>query len=79
MKVMRATKKFVVKQVRMPDGLSSAAGVTIHEGEHVLFIGSINNMNGTVAISEVKQHMEIIRNEHLCNRPRSRLGGTKSL
>ena len=51
MRVMRATKKFVVKQVRMPDRLSSAAGVTIHEGEHVLFIGSINNMNGTVAIS----------------------------
>jgi hypothetical protein len=51
MKVMKARKKFVVKQARMPDGLSSTAGVTIHEGEHVLFIGVVNNMNGTVAIS----------------------------
>lgn len=28
---------------------------------------------------EIKQYMEILRNEHLCDRPGSRLGGTKSL
>jgi len=57
----------------------SAARITIAHQVEILTESNLLDITNLVKTSEVKQHMEIIRNEHLCNRPRSRLGGTKSL
>jgi hypothetical protein len=48
---MRALRKIVIRPTQAPDKSSYMVPVIISEGEHVLLLGPVDNMNGTVAVS----------------------------
>ena len=48
---MRALRKIVVKPAQMPGKSAYMAPVIIAADEHVLLMGHIDNMTGTVAVS----------------------------
>ena len=51
MRVMRALRKVVIVPKQLPDSSTYLVPTIISEGEHVLFLGLVENTNGTAAIS----------------------------
>jgi len=50
-RVMRVLRKIVFRPTQAPDNSAHMVPVIIPEGEHVLFLGAVDNMNGMVVIS----------------------------
>jgi hypothetical protein len=51
LRVVRALRKVVVTPSQLPGKSTYLVPTIISEGEHVLFLGQVDNMNGSIAVA----------------------------